>query len=809
MKKRIISLTLALSLLMVCLAVSSHAEERSGISFTAADRYATTSAPKATPRTWEAWIKVNSDAPATRLGTIVGNYSNDQTPSAGIEIRTDGNPALWWTGGSGTTPLRVAFTEVDVRTGEWLHLAIVSDKAAGKVHCYINGVLEQTLDGVVYDITLSNPLAAGGDLRPNNEQFFKNAKISSFALFSDVRSATEIAADMSSVDYNDAAILGAYDLSAEGALRLKDYSPNKNHLIYNNTSDPSKNERYTADDEDKSGMYFDATTTYEMVKAFDTTPNTFEAWINFPSGFGSSSRGGVILGNYTGNGMCINFEIFTNGNPRIYRVDEDNKIESWVFNEVNVYNGKWTHVAVVRDSEQGKLHCYIDGTLKQTINIGSTVDIVCDRPFAIGADLRSGNAQNFKGKIKSAAFFSDARTSTEIAADMESVTSADSLIAAYNFNDKSGAAEIEDESGNGYTLKANRQWFKEKSPVTDYAYSFVAIGDTQIVTEFHPDKLSKIYDWIVANKDEKNIQFVFGLGDITNSSTQAEWTLAKQQISKLDGVVPYSLVRGNHDKSAAFNSAFPYDDYKGVIGGSYDGKMENTWRTLTVGDIKYLILTLDYGASDAVLKWAGDIADEHPDHNVIVTTHAYLYRDGTTLDQGDVCPPATTGGSNNGDHIWDKFISKHKNIVLVLCGHDPCDDVVVAKTKGKNGNIVTQMLIDPQGVDAAQGATGMVAVLYFSEDGKNVTVEYYSTVREEYFKTSNQFSMEIEVVDPNAAPPTSSESPTSSGSPTSSSETKIPQTGNYGFELIIIAMLAFASLAAVVKMKYNLKKQDR
>ncbi len=163
-------------------------------------------------------------------------------------------------------------------------------------------------------------------------------------------------------------------------------------------------------------------------------------------------------------------------------------------------------------------------------------------------------------------------------------------------------------------------------------------------------------------------------------------------------------------------------------------------------DIKYLIMSLDYGAANEVLSWAGQVIGEHPGHNVIITTHAYLFEDGTTLDAGDVCPPATNGGYNNGDHMWDKLVSLYDNIVLVISGHHPCEHIIMSQERGVHGNTVTQMLIDPQGVDQRLGATGLVAMLYFSEDGRQVEVEYYSTVREQYFISENQFSFELAVV---------------------------------------------------------------
>ena len=80
----------------------------------------------------------------------------------------------------------------------------------------------------------------------------------------------------------------------------------------------------------------------------------------------------------------------------------------------------------------------------------------------------------------------------------------------------------------------------------------------------------------------------------------------------------------------------------------------------------------------------------------------------------------------------EKLVSKHENIFMILCGHDSSSTIVMKQTAGDNGNIVTQMLINPQGVDGGQTPTGMVAMLYFAKDGRSIEVEYYSTVRNMY-----------------------------------------------------------------------------
>lgn len=287
---------------------------------------------------------------------------------------------------------------------------------------------------------------------------------------------------------------------------------------------------------------------------------------------------------------------------------------------------------------------------------------------------------------------------------------------------------------------------EDKVSVTDYAYSFIAIGDTQNVNAYYPDSFPLIYNWVLDNIESKKIKFVFGLGDITDRNSMAEWIRARKVIHSLDGHVEYSIIRGNHDDAANLKKAFPWADYKDKFDGSYDGSLLNTYRTLTIGEVKYLLIALDFGADDGILEWAGKLCEQYPDHNVIITTHAYLFSDGTTVDHSDTWAPTTLGGVNDGDDMWEKLISKHENIVLVLSGHIPYDRIVVTQDKGVNGNVVTQMLIDAQAADLRYDGLGMVAILYFSEDGRDVTVEYYSTIKEMFFMSENQFTMTLDLV---------------------------------------------------------------
>ncbi|MBQ4043925.1 MAG: metallophosphoesterase [Clostridia bacterium] len=294
----------------------------------------------------------------------------------------------------------------------------------------------------------------------------------------------------------------------------------------------------------------------------------------------------------------------------------------------------------------------------------------------------------------------------------------------------------------------------------DYAYSFAVVGDTQYMTKYDAaygkKHLNNVYDWILENAEEKKIRYVFGLGDITDSyaktagaepyDTAAEWQVAYDQISRLDGKLPYSLVRGNHDNEAYMDRYFATDAYRSQFTDPdaadnsvcfYETtSVRNAYNKFTVGETKYLLLLLDDNAPDAVLQWAGKIIDANPDHRVIVTTHTYLGYTGDHIDASEGYAYATKNvriGENNGQQLWEKLISQHRNIFLVLCGHDyKAGNILTVKRQGVHGNTVTEMLICPQSLDRNENNDtkhGMVAMLYFSEDGYDVRVEYISTVK--------------------------------------------------------------------------------
>jgi len=348
-------------------------------------------------------------------------------------------------------------------------------------------------------------------------------------------------------------------------------------------------------------------------------------------------------------------------------------------------------------------------------------------------------------------------------------------IEAYNVNTLTKADNTALEDGTNIDVPdvpASVDWAEDVAEPQDYAYSFALVGDTQIVTKNDvlngTNDLDNMYQYIIDKKDDYKIAQVIGLGDIVDTyadgeQKENEWKVATSAISKLDDVLPYTLVSGNHDINWNFNyrvaSGLPnYINQSQVI--SKYGKAEageatdepsvaNTAHEFTVNGVDYLIVTIEYAAHSTlgVMDWANKVIKNHPHHNVIITTHAYLSDNGDILDGTNNGSPSSYSGCenhNNGDYFWDNLVSKHENISMVICGHVGTENIVKSTKVGDKGNTVTQIMVNTQDLDADIGSTGTVAFLYFSEDGKNVQVRQYSTVRDRYLGSNSQTSFTVD-----------------------------------------------------------------
>lgn len=248
-------------------------------------------------------------------------------------------------------------------------------------------------------------------------------------------------------------------------------------------------------------------------------------------------------------------------------------------------------------------------------------------------------------------------------------------------------------------------------PLPEGAFSIVALPDTQAYCAGAPEILAAEVEWILGHIKSQNIVFVTHVGDIVDKNTDpAQWAVAREQLGRLHGRVPFGLAVGNHDMhtgtgdSANFQASFPASDFAhyGWYGGNYRNNA-NSWQTFRAGGMDFLIVHIECNAPDDVLAWADGVIARHPEHRLIVTTHMYLgpvekpteSRGYFDAPKGRMAWKKCHGAAGNTPReMWDKCFSRHANLCMIFCGDQSRTQAWYQTATGRHGNTVHELMSD-------------------------------------------------------------------------------------------------------------------
>ena len=317
----------------------------------------------------------------------------------------------------------------------------------------------------------------------------------------------------------------------------------------------------------------------------------------------------------------------------------------------------------------------------------------------------------------------------------------------------------------------------EKSEQTPDFFTLIVLPDTQGYADTRHKETQKHWpgigdqracffkqtEWIKKNKEKMNIAMAVHVGDITQTEHDEEWQIADAAFKTIDDHVPYILCSGNHDmgyspkdrktshsRTSHFGSYFPptrftknplYDSHFGKKESRHfrkEGEIENYFLFLEAGGIKFLILTLEFKPRDETLAWANTVVAGHSDCRTIVVTHSYLTSKQWQRSVSDHYPVK----GNSGESIWEKFVSRHKNIFLVLSGHALENRLT---SRGKHGNVVHQVQADYWYFDLPRikAGSGFLRIMTFRPDKNTIEVQTYSPVLDEFLiRPKSKFSLD-------------------------------------------------------------------
>lgn len=281
--------------------------------------------------------------------------------------------------------------------------------------------------------------------------------------------------------------------------------------------------------------------------------------------------------------------------------------------------------------------------------------------------------------------------------------------------------------------------------------TLVVLPDTEGYARKHPETFKAMLQWVANERERRAISSVLHVGDVTNRNTPEEWVNARKAFDLIEGKLPYVLAAGNHDydgqeaRKTLMNDVFKVEELRTwpSFGSVFEeGKLENHWQSLEIHGTPWIVLSLEMGPRPDVIAWADKVLADHPGRLAIILTHAYLFRDNDRYDHTRgpqrSTPHNFRGEGADGQMLWDALVSKHPNVMLVICGHVASAYLGYRNDEGIHGNVVHQMMVDYEKMRG--GGMGFLRLLEFLPDGKTVQVRTYSPVT----KGTNPINPELE-----------------------------------------------------------------
>jgi len=294
-----------------------------------------------------------------------------------------------------------------------------------------------------------------------------------------------------------------------------------------------------------------------------------------------------------------------------------------------------------------------------------------------------------------------------------------------------------------------------RAAASDKPFTIVMLPDTQVYSEKLPKYFRDQTKWIVANAKKENIVFVTHVGDIVQFFGQrpAEWKLADECMSMLDGVVPWGVAIGNHDYDVAMKpegktfvkhfgpQRFAKCDWYG--GASPNGL--NSYQFIDGGGVRMLILHLETNVPEPALVWAQGILKKHPKLPTVLTTHIHLNPKMKGRPAAAWQAKKFKGKVNSAQAVWTKLIRPNPQVFLTLSGHYANPPEYHQVNPNDAGKKVIEVIADYQ--TRKNGGDGWLRLIRFDPPKDEISFRTYSPSLDKFeTDASSQFTLPYEIV---------------------------------------------------------------
>lgn len=286
--------------------------------------------------------------------------------------------------------------------------------------------------------------------------------------------------------------------------------------------------------------------------------------------------------------------------------------------------------------------------------------------------------------------------------------------------------------------------------------------------------LEKQMEWIIQNKEKRNIRFVSHVGDYTHHrDNPKERSAFFERFLPLADHVPLGFCAGNHDilLSEADSLALPARGKQLNPAEFYQPNVqqiqENALQSLRTHSFwledrnfgqsnaqifealgqQYLFLHLEYGPSDETLLWANHILKAHAQIPAFLTTHMFVTPEeemGVTRRESRLSTlqyNMAGQGDNAGVDILEKLILSCENVKWVFCGHYADERYLLIQA----GNRTVHAMLSNYEWDKPYNGNSWLRLLTFYPTENRVQVDTYSPLFDAYrLREKSCFSLPID-----------------------------------------------------------------
>jgi len=269
-------------------------------------------------------------------------------------------------------------------------------------------------------------------------------------------------------------------------------------------------------------------------------------------------------------------------------------------------------------------------------------------------------------------------------------------------------------------------------------FSIVWLSDTQDMSfSNYPHALEDMGEWISAQKEEKNIQYVVQTGDIVeNGFSERQWRNFDQCYNCFKDDIPYLPVAGNHDigiRQKSYSAYLKQPLVRQLPRNSIFDRGRAVSAEFESGGTKFVLVGAGWGSELMAEDWMNRVLRTHSDSVAILLFHGYIQGSGRYTIEGK--------------KMFEDVVKTNPNVRIVLCGHvcgtglryEDIDD----DGDGVPDRRVTALLYNYQHFE---DECGQLRLLTFVPEDHSLQVTTYSPHTQQFYRDC-QFSRSTFTID--------------------------------------------------------------